>query len=55
VRDGRVEPGQVVELITAGGGGYGDVALRDPEAVARDVAEKRIGAVLPPSSPASTR
>jgi N-methylhydantoinase B len=50
-----LRPGQVVELITAGGGGYGDVALRDPEAVARDVAEKRIGAVLPPSSPASTR
>jgi N-methylhydantoinase B/oxoprolinase/acetone carboxylase alpha subunit len=33
--------GQVVEVVTAGGGGHGPSALREPAAVARDVAEQR--------------
>lgn len=32
-----VEPGQLVTQITAGGGGWGDPAQRDPERVANDV------------------
>lgn len=39
-----LRPGQVVELVTAGGGGYGDPAERDPAAVRRDVAEHRVTA-----------
>lgn len=34
--------GDEVMVVTAGGGGYGDPALRDPEAVAGDVREGRI-------------
>jgi N-methylhydantoinase B len=34
-----VAPGDRITLLTAGGGGHGDPALRDPEAVRRDVAE----------------
>ncbi len=37
-----LRPGQLVELVTAGGGGYGAPARRDPEAVRRDIAEHRI-------------
>jgi N-methylhydantoinase B len=40
----RLEQGQRVRLETPGGGGYGPVAERDPEAVARDV---RLGYVTP--------
>lgn len=39
-----LRPGQVVALVTAGGGGYGDPAERDPAAVRRDVAEHRVTA-----------
>ena len=34
-----VAPGDRITLLTAGGGGHGDPALRDPQAVRRDVAE----------------
>jgi len=33
-----VRPGETVAILTAGGGGYGDPAMRDPAAVNRDVA-----------------
>lgn len=33
----RLEPGTLVTQVTAGGGGWGDPARRDPESVARDV------------------
>ncbi len=33
-----VRPGETVTILTAGGGGYGDPAERDPAAVSRDVA-----------------
>lgn len=33
----RLQPGDVLELVTAGGGGYGDPCERDPLLVARDV------------------
>ena len=36
-----LEAGQIVEVVTAGGGGHGDPAQRDRAAVARDVAEGR--------------
>jgi N-methylhydantoinase B len=36
-----LQPGQVVEVITAGGGGHGPAAARDPAAVARDRVERR--------------
>jgi N-methylhydantoinase B len=32
-----VRPGETVTFLTAGGGGYGDPAKRDPAAVERDV------------------
>jgi N-methylhydantoinase B len=35
----QLNPGDVVTMDAAGGGGYGDPKDRDPEAVARDVAE----------------
>lgn len=43
--DGALEPGQIVEIITPGAGGYGPFAERDPEALARDIAEGRMAAV----------
>jgi N-methylhydantoinase B len=39
---GALKPGQIIEIITPGAGGYGPTAQRDPAAVARDVAEGRI-------------
>jgi N-methylhydantoinase B len=36
-QDIAVGPGDRVEVMTPGGGGYGDPALRDPDLVARDV------------------
>jgi N-methylhydantoinase B len=39
---GALEPGQIIEIITPGAGGYGSPATRDPAAVRRDIAEKRI-------------
>ncbi|WP_306205468.1 hydantoinase B/oxoprolinase family protein [Actinoplanes sp. RD1] len=40
----NVRPGDRVTLLTAGGGGHGDPAARDPEAVRRDVAEGYVSA-----------
>jgi N-methylhydantoinase B len=40
----KVAPGQVLRLVAPSGGGYGDPADRDPEAVRRDVAD----GLLPP-------
>ncbi|WP_439495184.1 hydantoinase B/oxoprolinase family protein [Bosea sp. (in: a-proteobacteria)] len=40
--DGSLEPGQIVEIVTPGAGGYGPPAERDPEAQARDLAEGRL-------------
>ena len=55
--DGRTEfsgmvdlkPGQIVSIVTPGGGGYGDPAKRPEDAVRRDLAEGRISADLAPS------
>ncbi len=41
---GFLEAGQTVEIVTPGAGGYGPPAARDPAAVARDIAERRIDA-----------
>ncbi|MCA0044912.1 hydantoinase B/oxoprolinase family protein [Celeribacter litoreus] len=35
-------PGQVISIVTPGGGGHGDIAERAPEAVQRDIVEGRI-------------
>ena len=40
--NGAMRPGDVLEIVTAGAGGYGVQAERDPAAVARDIAEHRI-------------
>ncbi|HEX3349399.1 MAG TPA: hydantoinase B/oxoprolinase family protein [Acetobacteraceae bacterium] len=40
---GVLKRGQVIEIITPGAGGYGPPEQRDPEAVARDDAERRSG------------
>jgi N-methylhydantoinase B len=40
--DGALEPGQIVEIITPGAGGYGPASERSPEARARDLAEGRV-------------
>ncbi len=39
-----LKPGQIVEIVTPGGGGYGPPSARSPEAVARDRAEGRVTA-----------
>jgi N-methylhydantoinase B len=39
---GDVQAGDVIEVLTPGAGGYGDPALRDPEAMARDRRERRV-------------
>jgi N-methylhydantoinase B len=39
---GALRAGQIVEIITPGAGGYGPPDARDPAAVARDLAERRI-------------
>ncbi len=41
-------PGSVVRVETAGGGGYGDAALRSPVLAAQDLADQRLGADGPP-------
>jgi N-methylhydantoinase B len=41
---GVLRPGEVVEIITPGAGGYGPPASRDPAAAAQDIAERRIDA-----------
>jgi N-methylhydantoinase B len=40
---GALRPGEIIEVITAGSGGYGPPTERDRDAVRRDVAEGRIG------------
>jgi N-methylhydantoinase B len=40
----QVRPGEILRVETCGGGGYGEVAQRDPEAVLRDVREGKIAA-----------
>jgi len=40
----NVQPGDRITLLTAGGGGHGEPALRDPEAVRHDVAEGYVSA-----------
>ncbi|PZN97935.1 MAG: methylhydantoinase [Hyphomicrobiales bacterium] len=42
--DGALEPGQIVEIITPGAGGYGPATERTVTALERDVAEGRLGA-----------
>jgi N-methylhydantoinase B len=39
--DGELDTGQTVGIVTPGAGGYGPAGERDPEAVARDIAEQR--------------
>jgi N-methylhydantoinase B len=41
-RSTLLQPGDVIELITPGGGGYGTPSSRPPEAVQRDLLEQRI-------------
>jgi N-methylhydantoinase B len=41
---GGLRAGEIIEVVTAGSGGYGPPAERDPDAVRRDVAEGRIEA-----------
>jgi len=36
-----LRPGDLIEVVTAGSGGYGPAAQRDPAALARDQAESR--------------
>ena len=38
----QLQPGDTVVMDAAGGGGYGDAAERDPEALARDVREGKV-------------
>jgi N-methylhydantoinase B len=40
----RIRHDDVVRVVVAGGGGYGDPAERDPEALARDVADGKLTA-----------
>jgi N-methylhydantoinase B len=40
----EIEAGDVYAHRTAGGGGWGDALERDPEAVARDVVDEKVGA-----------
>jgi N-methylhydantoinase B len=39
---GRLRAGETVEIVTPGAGGYGAPSTRDPAAVARDLADRRI-------------
>ncbi len=41
---GGLRAGEIIEVVTAGSGGYGPPADRDPAAVRQDVAEERIEA-----------
>ncbi|MFQ5652635.1 MAG: hydantoinase B/oxoprolinase family protein, partial [bacterium] len=38
----QLQPGDVVTMDAAGGGGYGDPKKRDPEAVQRDVKDGKV-------------
>jgi len=42
VTDYQLTTGDVVEIQTAGGGGWGDLQGRDPEYVERDLREERL-------------
>ena len=42
---GMLRPGDLIEVVTGGSGGYGPPDARIPEAVARDLAEGRIGEI----------
>jgi N-methylhydantoinase B len=42
--NGALRPGEMIEVVTGGSGGYGLPAEREPEAVARDLAEGTIDA-----------
>ncbi len=46
---GVLRAGEVVEIITPGAGGFGPPAERDPAAVARDVAERRVAPAPAPA------
>jgi N-methylhydantoinase B len=41
---GTLRKGEIIEVVTAGSGGYGPPAQRDPAAVRRDLAEGRLDA-----------
>jgi N-methylhydantoinase B len=43
--NGGLRAGEIIEVVTAGSGGYGPPAERDSAAIRRDVAEGRIAAV----------
>ena len=45
-----VAPGEVFTMFWQGGGGYGDPLTRDPEDVARDVRELKVGAANAPAA-----
>jgi N-methylhydantoinase B len=36
-----LKPGQIIEIATAGGGGFGTINERSPDSVQRDLAEGR--------------
>lgn len=38
----RIEPGDTIRFVSPGGGGFGDPRRRDPQRVARDVADGRV-------------
>jgi len=40
---GLLRPGDVIEVVTGGSGGYGQSELRAQDAIARDLAEERFG------------
>jgi N-methylhydantoinase B len=42
--NGGLRAGEIIEVVTAGSGGYGPAAERDSDAVRQDVAEGRIEA-----------
>ena len=46
---GALRPGEIIEVITAGSGGYGPPAERDRDAVRRDLAEGRIDHATAPA------
>ena len=41
---GVLRKGEIIEVVTAGSGGYGPPGERDPDAVRRDIAEARLDA-----------
>jgi N-methylhydantoinase B len=42
--NGGLRAGEIIEVVTAGSGGYGPPAERDPMLIQRDIAEDRIDA-----------